>query len=130
MLWRVYHGELDGYEAKNVLIMIGTNNLHLNSDPEIIAGLSLLIEAIKTRQPTAKIVLMGILPRRNKEERVKQLNIVIAQLAGQHNISYTNLGGIFLQDDKKIDESLFSDGLHPNESGYLKLRELLKPLLE
>jgi lysophospholipase L1-like esterase len=29
VLWRVYHGELDGYEAEQIVMMIGTNNLHL-----------------------------------------------------------------------------------------------------
>jgi lysophospholipase L1-like esterase len=40
------------------------------------------------------------------------------------------LGSIFLKKDNKIDESLFSDGLHPNAAGYVKMREALKPLME
>ncbi len=31
VLWRVHHGELDGFEAERVMVMIGTNNLHLNT---------------------------------------------------------------------------------------------------
>ena len=68
VLWRVYHGELDGYQAKQVMIMIGTNNIGLNTDEEIINGLRLLIDAIKTRQPAASILLMGIFPRRNLKD--------------------------------------------------------------
>ena len=52
VLWRVHHGELDGFEADKIAIMLGTNNLHLDSHEEIIAGLKLLLEAVKVRQTT------------------------------------------------------------------------------
>jgi len=129
VLWRVYHGELDGFEAEKVLVMISTNNLHLNTDEEILEGLYLLIEAIKERQPGAKIVLMGILPRRNYEDRVAGLNLRISRLAADLRVVFGDIGSIFLNDEHKIRESLFSDGLHPNEAGYLKVREALKPFL-
>ena len=130
VLWRVYHGELDGFDAEQVLTMLGTNNLHLNTDAEIITGLKLLIQAIKVRQPNAELVLMGILPRRDQEERVENLNEQIKSLASELNIKYNYIGDIFLKEDKKIEESLFSDGLHPNKAGYLKMRSVLLPILD
>ncbi|WP_411030441.1 SGNH/GDSL hydrolase family protein [Spongiimicrobium sp. 3-5] len=130
VLWRVYHGELDGFEAERVMVMIGTNNLHLNTDQEIIAGLNLLIQAIKFRQPTAEIVLMGLLPRRDHEQRIETLNLQIASLANKTSLKYADLGSVFLMENNKIEESLFSDGLHPNKAGYQKLREMLIPLLK
>ncbi len=54
VLWRIYHGELDGYRASNVVLLIGTNNLSINTDEEIINGLSFLLNEIKSRQPEAK----------------------------------------------------------------------------
>lgn len=129
VLWRVHHGELDGFEAEKVMVMIGTNNLHLNTDEEIIEGLQVLIEAIQARQPKAEIVLMGLLPRREQELRVATLNVEISRLAGDAHVEYTDLGSIFLNEDQKIRESLFSDGLHPNANGYVKLKEALRPLL-
>ncbi|GLR19790.1 SGNH/GDSL hydrolase family protein [Portibacter lacus] len=121
VLWRVYHGELDGFEAKRVLVMIGTNNIHLNSDEEIIAGLDLLVEAIKNRQPKAEIVLMGLLPRRDYVERIQALNLEIARLSEKHRIKYDYLGNVFVDDDGNLKEELFSDGLHPNLEGYQKM---------
>ncbi|AWV97171.1 SGNH/GDSL hydrolase family protein [Arcticibacterium luteifluviistationis] len=129
VIWRVYHGELDGFDAENILVMIGTNNIHLNSNEEIVAGLKMLIDAIKERQPKANIRLMGLLPRRDYEERIVNLNVSIAALAGDSNVSYADLGKGFIQVDGKIKENLFSDGLHPNEQGYLILRKGIKPLL-
>ncbi len=130
VLWRVYHDELDGFAAEKVLIMIGTNNLHLNTNEEVLEGLALLVEAVKTRQPSADLVLMGLLPRRDYEERILTLNLSIAQLAAAANISYADMGGIFLQKDGKIKEGMFSDGLHPNEMGYEQLREVLLPIVK
>ncbi|MGI9549702.1 MAG: SGNH/GDSL hydrolase family protein [Aurantibacter sp.] len=129
VLWRVYHDELDGFDAEQILVMIGTNNLHLNTDDEIVEGLGLLIRAIKTRQPNSELLLLGILPRRDQEKRVANLNSRIEVLAKDLQLKYAYLGTVFLNKDQKIDESLFSDGLHPNAAGYLKMREVLKPLL-
>ncbi len=129
-LWRVYHGALDGYTAKHVVIMIGTNNLSINSDEEIIAGLKGLVEAVQLRQPGTGILLSGIFPRREMEKRVREINEEITKLAAVMKITYINPGRVFLNTSGKIDESLFSDGLHPNASGYNKLAPVLAAYLK
>ena len=129
VLWRVYHGELDGYHAKQVMIMIGTNNIGFNTNEEIIAGLRLLVQAIKVRQPSANILLMGIFPRRGQEERIVTLNEQIVQLAGDENITYANPGIHLLNASGKIEETYFTDGLHPNEKGYGFIGKALQPYL-
>jgi len=119
VLWRVYHGELDNFSPEQIVLMIGTNNLQLNTNEEIIEGLQLLINALKLKQSKATILMMAILPRRGMEERVVQVNKLINKLSSKEKITYANAGKLFVQGaDKKIDESLFSDGLHPNEKGY------------
>lgn len=118
VLWRVYHDELEGIFPEKIVVNIGTNNFHLNSDEEIVEGLKMLIEAIKIRQPQAKIILLGIYPRRNYEDRVVILNSKIKKMAASTNIGYTDIGSALLLKTKKINEKLFSDGLHPNSEGY------------
>lgn len=121
VLWRVYHEELDGFDASNVVLMIGTNNLTENNDEEIIAGLKNLTEQIKIRQPKATVLLSGILPRRQMEKRIIVLNKGIAKLSALLHVQYINPGNVLLSSKGKIDESLFEDGLHPNAAGYKKL---------
>ncbi len=129
VLWRVYHEELDGFNARNVVVMIGTNNLTDNNDEEIIAGLKNLVEQIKIRQPKAIVLLSGILPRRQMEKRIVVLNKGIARLSALLHIQYINPGTVLLNSRGKIIESLFEDGLHPNADGYEKLgAELMKYL--
>lgn len=120
-LWRVYHGEMDGYKAGKIVVMIGTNNLSENSDAEITAGLQFLLSAIAERQPQAEIKVIGILPRRDMEERVKRLNSQIKSMAEKKGYTFTDAGTLLLTKGGKIDETLFLDGLHPNENGYKKI---------
>lgn len=130
VLWRVYHGELDGFAAKQIFINIGTNNLGFNTDDEIVEGWKVLIEAIKYRQPVAQIFMIGIYPRRQQEARVAALNERLLQLTGEANVGFLNPGRVFLNAEGKIDESLFSDGLHPNAKGYSLLGNAIKPFVK
>ncbi|REA60728.1 acetylhydrolase [Dyadobacter luteus] len=130
VLWRVHHGELDGYVANQLFVNIGTNNLQYNTDEEIVAGWEQLIQAIKQRQPTAELWMLGIYPRRNQEDRVSNLNSKLARLCGDQNVRYMNPGKVFLMADGKINESLLSDGLHPNDKGYQLLGAAIKPFVK
>lgn len=129
VLWRVYHGELDGYEADEIVLMIGTNNLGINTDKEIVDGLEFLLNQIRIRQPKATIKVAGLLPRRNQEERVKTINQQIAEMAVRNHYSYIDAGDKLLTKSGVINEKLFLDGLHPNEKGYAKIvKDLLSEL--
>lgn len=129
VLWRVHHGELDGYKAEHIFVMIGTNNFQINTNEEIVQGWATLIKAIRQRQPAARLTMVGIYPRRDQEDRVNILNDRLAALTGEHNVQFANPGKVLLQADQKIDEKLFSDGLHPNTEGYRKLGTIFKTLL-
>ena len=65
VIWRIEHGELDGYTAKCVVLMVGTNNnTSKASDPAAVAkGVEKIVAMIRARQPTAKLILHPIFPR-------------------------------------------------------------------
>ncbi|MEO6687255.1 MAG: SGNH/GDSL hydrolase family protein, partial [Dyadobacter sp.] len=129
VLWRVYHGELDGFTATQIFVNIGTNNLQMNSDEEILSGWQMLIEAIKYRQPNAKLFVVGIYPRRQQEDRVTKLNTILKELTKLANVDYVDPGLVLTGKDGKIDETLFSDGLHPNAKGYSILGKAYEPFV-
>lgn len=131
VLWRIYHDELDGFEAEQVVLMIGTNNTSFNhTDTEIVIGLGQLVQAVRIRQPKSRIVMIGILPRTEGEVRIEKLNQKIAQMAGLNQIEFHDIGEPLLLKNGKTDESLYKDGLHPNGKGYkiiaTQLQEILK----
>ncbi len=121
VLWRIHHGELDGYEADKVVLMIGTNNMGTSTDEDIVEGLRFLISAIRDRQKHATIKVIGILPRRDHEDWVRNVNLQIRIMANEEGCMFRDAGTALLLPSGKIDESLFSDGLHPNEKGYNKI---------
>ena len=129
VLWRVYHDELDGISPEQIVINIGTNNLHLNTDDEIVQGLRFLVQAIRLRQPNARITLLGIYPRREQEGRVAGLNKGIQAIARSENVSYQDIGKRLLLKNGTLNEQLFSDGLHPNAAGYELLGKELERVL-
>lgn len=130
VLWRVYHDELKGISPKHIVLMIGVNNLAVSTDEEIKHGMEHLLKTIRAQQPKAKLLLMGILPCKDREDRVKQLNLQYQYLAKQLDISYADAGELFLQPNKKIKEELFSDGLHPNADGYALLGQFISNQLK
>ena len=129
VLWRIYHGELDGFKANMIFLLIGTNNLQFNTDKEILQGILQVTEAIKIRQPQAKLCVMGILPRANTEKRIQQINKELRKKLEQ-NCIYINLSNLLTDKNGIINSSLFSDGLHPNTKGYEKIAEVLKTYLD
>jgi len=126
LLWRINHDELDGFKARQIILLIGTNNLAYNSDEEILSGIKLILKSIKYHQSGSKLLMIGILPRRNNEERITLLNQKIAQITCLYAVDYIDVSSPLLMSDGKINETLFSDGLHPNEKGYQEISELLK----
>ena len=133
-LWRVMHGELDGYSADKIFLLLGTNNLSTNTDEEIVEGMLLLIQAVRHHQPKARIYQCGILPRRGELQRVNHINALLQErLNGQEsrvesqesnfksqisNFKYIDLSSGLVDANGSLIESLFSDGLHPNARGY------------
>lgn len=136
--WRMANGELDGYEADNFCVLIGTNNRQ-NTSEEISDGIKALVKTIESKHPESRIVLMTILPRNDihppkvTEEiiaRVRGANPLIEAWAKEDKqIVVLNLDPYFLNEDGSVKSELFNDGIHPNPAGYkIWARELKKVL--
>ena len=127
--WRLLHGELSGFSARQVWLMAGTNNLDVNTDEEIVAGVQALVRLARICQPQAEVSVIGILPRRDREARISRLNARLAEALRGSGVRLIDAGSGLLQADGRIDEQLFSDGLHPNRRGYARMARALRPCL-
>jgi len=132
-LWRLQHGELDGAKAKVVVVHIGTNNTGKNSAEEIAAGIRAICEEIQKCQPSAKILLLAILPRSPKPDasraKLGEVNKLIAKFDGQNGITFLDAGTKFVAEDGSISRELMGDFLHPTEKGYTLWAEAMEPVL-
>lgn len=129
--WRILHGELDGFSAQKIFMMLGTNNLDINSDEEIIRGIKETVALIAGKQPQSELYVVKILPRRDREERLAVLNAQLEKaFAGNTSVRVLDVSDVLVGKDGKIDERLFSDGLHPNRDGYKRIAGRLKPYVK
>jgi N-acetylglucosamine-6-sulfatase len=127
VLFRLQNGELEGFKAKCIVLMIGTNNLDpngaRNTPEDTILGVQAVVAEIRKRQPDAKLLLLGIFPRANKADDpfrplIKQVNTAISKLDDGKSIFYMDIGAKFLAADGTLTPEIMPDYLHPNEKGY------------
>jgi lysophospholipase L1-like esterase len=129
VLWRITEGrELDGYEAKVVFLMIGTNNsghFPFEKEPpsDTIVGIREILKTIRAKQPTAKIVLTAIFPRgADKTDACRRRNEIvnkeIAKYADGETVFWLDFNDQFLTRDGRLPREIFPDLLHPGPHGY------------
>ena len=63
VLWRIDHGELDGYEAKVVVLELGTHVVGTRPAIDVILGIREVLRRIAEKQPKAVTILHPIFPR-------------------------------------------------------------------
>jgi beta-glucosidase len=124
VLWRFENGQLDGIKAKVAVVMIGTNNSNNqdNTEDDILAGVTAIVQQIRTRQPDTKIILLSIFPRGKtfsaQRGKILQVNQALAKLDDGTNIFWMDFGSQLIEADGSISRSIMPDYLHPNEAGY------------
>ncbi len=123
VLWRLRHGEFEEVSPKVVVLMIGTNNVPLNTPDEIAAGVSAICDEIHQRSPASRILLLGIFPRGEKPDAnraaIEAVNQRIATFEGRGGVvTYLDIGDRFLAADRSISKDIMYDFLHPTAKGY------------
>ncbi len=122
VLWRLRHGEVAGLKPKAYVVLIGTNNFQTNSVAETVDGIEEVCLEIRRRSPGAKLLLLGVLPRgetpnelRNKAADANALlKTRVAQLADK----YIDLSDRYVGPGGRISKGIMSDFLHPTDKGY------------
>jgi lysophospholipase L1-like esterase len=123
VLWRMQNGELEGFKAKLIVLMLGTNNLRRNEIADIAAGDAAIVAEFRKRQPQAKVLILGVFPRGATADNafrpmIKELNGHLAKLADNKQVFYLDIGDKFLAADGTLPADIMPDGLHPNLKGY------------
>jgi beta-glucosidase len=137
VLWRLQHGELDGYEAKVfVLTALGIADVfnHGLSVDDAIAGNAAIVAEIRKRQPGAKILINSI-PRgprsTDRESIIERIAAGAAKLADGRAVFYEDIAGRFIQADGTLDGELTGlSGGTLTPKGYAVWGEAIDPVLQ
>jgi lysophospholipase L1-like esterase len=147
VLWRLDHGNIDGINPKLAVLMIGTNNSGTNTSEQIAEGVKQIVEKLRTKLPSTKVLILAIFPRganfdasKNKTEKGltddknrkvnEGANAIIQKLADNKNVYYLDIGPKFLNADGTLTRDIMPDLLHLNEKSYRIWAEATEPKIK
>lgn len=138
VMWRIAEGELDGYSAKSIVLMIGVNNantaMRREVPADIVVGVRAVLDAIRAKQPQAHVVLCAILPCEiGTDGRVRRdcevVNREIRKFCDNRRVVWCDLSQMFMTADGRLSRRLLPDLLHPSAEGYDLIASALMPYL-
>ena len=115
-------GEIIYYKPKAVFLMIGINDLFIDSvKAEYVANNVIKIAAvIKKESPSTKIFVESVLPTNNKKlvEKIHQTNLILKAKASINQYNFINIHVLMAGHDDLMIKDYTRDGIHLTELGY------------
>jgi len=130
LLWRLRHGEGQGYAPQAIVLLVGTNNTGLENDgrtprntvDETLAGIRAVLDELRDCFPEAKILHFALFPRGEKDSlnrrQVEAINRALAGWPREESTRLVDIGSRFLDGNGDILEDLMPDLLHLSAQGY------------
>jgi len=121
---------------RGVVLLIGTNDIEEQAEPEVIAtNLKLIVGALKQHSATMPIVLCRVMPsspeKKRPAEKIRKLNQLYADvMRDEPQVTMLDTWALFADVHGDSSLSEFPDLLHPNTAGYGKWAKALRPILE
>ena len=127
-LWRIQNGEVPK-DLSTCVIHCGTNNIGKDSPSNIARGIITIVEAVHKAKPNAKIIIIGLLPRDQKQGFTRKSTYTVndelkclCQRSTQKNLFLLEPDDTWTMPNGDLDKKLyFQDKLHLIESGNEKL---------
>ena len=152
VLWNLQNGELDSKKhPKVVMLLIGTNNAsdrapgHPHTAEDIFDGTKAIVDLIRKKLPTTKILLLRIFPRGGKDQKGVSPPIfhsspqcietcfkageMTSKLADGEHVFWLDINYTFLRPDGSINTDLLWDLLHPSPAGADAWAQAVEPTL-
>ena len=123
------------YNPKGIVFFCGTNDIAaLKTPKEVYKDFLIFYEKVQQQLPETKIFFIGIKPsvaRAYLKDEEQEFNRKIAQLSNENNnITFIDVWGPMLTEDKPNASLFVEDGLHMNAKGYKIWTSLVKPILD
>lgn len=138
VLWRLDNGELNGANAKLIVLMIGTNNtghrFQKEKEQDTVDGIRAILDRIAKIAPNTKTLLLPIFPRSGSKSdamRVRNdaVNAKIKAFADNKRVFWIDFNNQLLEKDGTLSKEIMPDLLHPNAKGYTIWAESILPFV-
>ncbi len=144
LLWRMQNGELDALRPRLAILLIGANNMgrvHWSA-PQTVAGITAVVDEARRRLPSAKLLLLGVLPSIRSKYVDRTTTATNQALAARYGaaaapgVTYADVGALFMHDGL-VDRTQFLDDhltppdppLHPSAQAQARLAEAIEPMV-
>ncbi|CAN9501705.1 unnamed protein product [Ophioblennius macclurei] len=129
VLWRLQNGELENIRPKVVVLWVGTNNYEHTAE-QVAGGIVAIGQELISRLPKAKIVVLGLLPRGERPNSLREKNTAVngflrSWLPRLGQAQLLDVSREYVHSDGTISPRDMFDFLHLTASGY---RTMAKPL--
>ena len=152
ILWNLQNGQLEFTQSPKVMVLlIGTNNAddrhfaRTHSPEEIFSGTRAIVELIRRRHPSTKILIVRIFPRGGDGEKgvspptfnssarcietCRRAGELTARLADGKHVFWLDVNHVFLRSNGTINTELMWDLLHPSPAGAEAWVQAIEPTL-
>ena len=134
VLWRLERLPLASLHPRQVVLLIGTNNLRTGDTAcDIVAGIEAILKRVRGAWPDANIVVMGILPRGEgmafSADRIQAVNAALRSLAADGSLTFIDPTAAFSCHGGNACGYYQNDLLHLLPAGYLRYWSLLQPVI-
>jgi lysophospholipase L1-like esterase len=129
-------GDVIDLNPKGVVILIGTNDIEDNAEPDDIAGnLKLIIAALHEHDAAMPVVLCEIFPssvlKSRPAEKIRKVNaLYLEAVKDQPQVTVLDTWSLFANVHGDAKEEEMPDLLHPDILGQAKWAAALRPILE
>jgi lysophospholipase L1-like esterase len=121
---------------KGVVLLIGTNDLEEQAEPEVIAAnLKLIVAALKQHRADMPVVLCRVMPSSNEKkrpaEKIRKINqLYFEAMKDEPQVTMLDTYALFANTLGDAPAAEFPDLLHPNSLGYGRWAKALRPIME
>jgi len=129
----IVHGVCAQADGRRAFATIESNNQD-NTEAEILAGVTAIVNQMRTRLPDTKLLICAIFPRgktfSTQRGKILQVNQALAKLDDGKMISYIDFGSQMIEPDGSISTQMMRDALHPGEAGYQIWADAIEPKMK
>lgn len=110
-------------DPKNLVILIGTNDLTLIDDVDYVAdNIDKVLQLTRKNCPDVNLILQAVYPvdfkNAKKNQKIKKLNLMLRGIAEKYDAVYIDLTCKLSDERGGLNPKYTYDGLHPNAFGF------------